>query len=146
MLIAGLQQLQTTLVESDDPTGRFTSVQLIGTVHVLKGSGRRPTLVGWEFPRSTRDILSNPEFLHQALYLPPHPLKTVAGTALYEIAKRYLKTNVGGKTGTPALALVAHDTLGPAGRPGQVSPSSGDERDTLNRPSRRPTGPISASS
>ena len=97
MLIAGLQQLQTTLVESDDPTGRFTSVQLIGTVHVLKGSGRRPTLVGWEFPRSTRDILSNPDFYTKLSIYHLTSLKTVAGTALYEIAKRYL-TNVGGKT------------------------------------------------
>lgn len=97
MLIAGLQQLQTTLVESDDPTGRFTSVQLIGTVHVLKGSGRRPTMVGWEFPRSTRDILSNPDFYTKLSIYHLTSLKTVAGTALYEIAKRYL-TNVGGKT------------------------------------------------
>lgn len=97
LLIAGLQQLQTTLVESDDPTGRFTSVQLIGTVHVLKGSGRRPTMVGWEFPRSTRDILSNPDFYTKLSIYHLTSLKTVAGTALYEIAKRYL-TNVGGKT------------------------------------------------
>lgn len=97
MLIAGLQQLQTTLVESDDPTGRFSSVQLIGAVHVLKGSGRRPTMVGWEFPRSTRDILSNPDFYTKLSIYHLTSLKTVAGTALYEIAKRYL-TNIGGKT------------------------------------------------
>jgi hypothetical protein len=97
MLIQGLQQLQTTLVESDDPTGRFTSVQLIGTVHVLRGSGRRPTMVGWEFPRSTRDILSNPDFYTKLSIYHLTSLKTVAGTALYEMAKRYL-TNIGGRT------------------------------------------------
>ncbi len=97
MLIQGLQQLQTTLVESDDPTGRFTSVQLLGTVHVLRGSGRRPTMVGWEFPRSTRDILSNPDFYTKLSIYHLTSLKTVAGTALYEIAKRYL-TNIGGRT------------------------------------------------
>lgn len=97
MLIQGLQQLQTTLVESDDPTGRFTSVQLLGTVHVLRGSGRRPTMVGWEFPRSTRDILSNPDFYTKLSIYHLTSLKTVAGTALYEMAKRYL-TNIGGRT------------------------------------------------
>ena len=97
MLIQGLQQLQTTLVESDDPTGRFTSVQLIGTVHLLKGSGRRPTMIGWEFPRSTRDILSNPDFYTKLSIYHLTSLKTVAGTALYELAKRYL-TNIGGRT------------------------------------------------
>ncbi len=97
MLIDGLQQLQTTLVESDDPSGRFTSVQLIGSIHVLKGAGRRPTMVGWEFPRSTRDILSNPDFYTKLSIYHLTSLKTAAGTALYEIAKRYL-TNMGGKT------------------------------------------------
>jgi len=97
LVISTLQQLQTTLVESDDPSGRFTSVQLIGTVHLLKGSGRRPSMVGWEFPRSTRDILSNPDFYTKLSIFYLTSLQTTGGTALYEIAKRYL-TNIGGKT------------------------------------------------
>jgi len=97
LVVNALQQLQTTLVESDDPTGRFSSVQLIGTVHLLKGVGRRPSLVGWEFPRSTRDILSNPDFYTKLSIFHLTSLQTVGGAALYEIAKRYL-TNSGGKT------------------------------------------------
>lgn len=97
LVISTLQQLQTTLVESDDPSGHFTSVQLIGTVHLLKGSGRRPSMVGWEFPRSTRDILSNPDFYTKLSIFHLTSLQTAGGAALYEIAKRYL-TNIGGKT------------------------------------------------
>jgi hypothetical protein len=97
LVISTLQQLQTTLVESDDPAGHFTSVQLIGTVHLLKGSGRRPSQVGWEFPRSTRDILSNPDFYTKLSIFHLTSLQTAGGAALYEIAKRYL-TNIGGKT------------------------------------------------
>ena len=97
LVVSTLQQLQTTLVESDDPSGRFTSVQLIGTVHLLKGAGRRPSMVGWEFPRSTRDILSNPDFYTKLSIFHLTSLQTTGGTALYEIAKRY-RTNVGGKT------------------------------------------------
>ena len=97
LVVSTLQQLQTTLVESDDPSGRFTSVQLIGTVHLLKGSGRRPSMVGWEFPRSTRDILSNPDFYTKLSIFHLTSLQTTGGAALYEIAKRYL-TNIGGKT------------------------------------------------
>lgn len=96
LVIAVLQQLQATLVESDSKT-RFSSVQLLGAVHVLKGSGRRPTLVGWEFPRSTRDILSNPDIYTKLSIHHLTSLSTVGGTALYEIGKRYL-TNPGGKT------------------------------------------------
>lgn len=97
LVISTLQQLQTTLVESDDPSGHFTSVQLIGSVHLLKGSGRRPSMVGWEFPRSTRDILSNPNFYTKLSIFHLTSLQTAGGAALYEIAKRYL-TNIGGKT------------------------------------------------
>ena len=97
LVVSTLQQLQTTLVESDDPSGRFTSVQLIGAVHLLKGAGRRPSMVGWEFPRSTRDILSNPDFYTKLSIFHLTSLQTTGGTALYEIAKRY-RTNVGGKT------------------------------------------------
>ncbi len=97
LVVSTLQQLQTTLVESDDPTGRFSSVQLIGTVHLVKGSGRRPTMIGWEFPRSTRDILSNPDFYTKLSIFHLTSLQTTGGAALYEISKRYL-TNVGGKT------------------------------------------------
>ena len=97
LVVSTLQQLQTTLVESDDPSGRFTSVQLIGSVHLVKGSGRRPSMVGWEFPRSTRDILSNPDFYTKLSIYHLTSLQTSGGAALYEISKRYL-TNVGGKT------------------------------------------------
>ncbi len=97
LVVWTLQQLQTTLVESDDPSGRFSSVQLIGSVHIVKGSGRRPSLVGWEFPRSTRDILSNPDFYTKLSIFHLTSLQTTGGAALYEIAKRYL-TNIGGKT------------------------------------------------
>lgn len=97
LVIQTLQQLQTTLVESDDPSGRFSTVQLIGAAHLLRGSGRRPSLVGWEFPRSTRDILSNPDFYTKLCILHLTSLQTTGGAALYEIAKRYL-TNIGGKT------------------------------------------------
>lgn len=97
LVVWTLQQLQTTLVESDDPSGRFSSVQLIGAVHLVKGSGRRPSLIGWEFPRSTRDILSNPDFYTKLSIFHLTSLQTTGGAALYEIAKRYL-TNVGGKT------------------------------------------------
>lgn len=96
-VITTLQQLQTTLVESDDPSGRFSSVQLVGSVQFIKGSGRRPSLVGWEFPRSTRDILSNPDFYTKLSIFHLTSLRTTGGAALYEIAKRYL-TNVGGRT------------------------------------------------
>lgn len=97
LVISTLQQLQTTLVESDDPSGLFSSVQLVGSVHLLKGSGRRPSMVGWEFPRSTRDILSNPDFYTKLSIFHLTSLQSAGGAALYEIAKRYL-TNVGGKT------------------------------------------------
>ncbi len=97
LVISTLQQLQTTLVESDDPSGLFSSVQLVGSVHLLKGSGRRPSMIGWEFPRSTRHILSNPDFYTKLSIFHLTSLQTTGGTALYEIAKRYL-TNVGGKT------------------------------------------------
>lgn len=97
LVVWTLQQLQTTLVESDDPSGRFSSVQLIGAVHLVKGAGRRPSLVGWEFPRSTRDILSNPDFYTKLSIFHLTSLQTTGGAALYEIAKRYL-TNIGGKT------------------------------------------------
>lgn len=97
LVISTLQQLQTTLVESDDPSGLFSSVQLVGSVHLLKGSGRRPSMIGWEFPRSTRDILSNPDFYTKLSIFHLTSLQTTGGAALYEIAKRYL-TNVGGKT------------------------------------------------
>lgn len=109
LVIATLQQLQTTLVESDDPSGHFTSVQLIGTVHLLKGSGRRPSMVGWEFPRSTRDILSNPDFYTKLSIFHLTSLQTAGGAALYEIAKRYL-TNIGGKTNKNTWHWW-HDTL-----------------------------------
>lgn len=98
LVISTLQQLQTTLVESDDPSGLFSSVQLVGSVHLLRGSGRRPSMIGWEFPRSTRDILSNPDFYTKLSIFHLTSLQTTGGAALYEIAKRYL-TNVGGKTG-----------------------------------------------
>lgn len=97
LVVSTLQQLQTTLVESDDPSGHFTSVQLIGSVHLVKGAGRRPSQVGWEFPRSTRDILSNPDFYTKLSIFHLTSLQTTGGAALYEIAKRYL-TNIGGKT------------------------------------------------
>lgn len=96
LVISVLQQLQTTLVESDSKS-RFSSVQLIGSIHVLKGAGRRPTLVGWEFPRSTRDILSNPDIYTKLSIRHLTSLQTVGGAALYEIGKRYL-TSPGGKT------------------------------------------------
>lgn len=96
-LLRTLQQLQTTLVESDDSTGGFTSVQLIGTVYIRNGAGRRPTMVGWEFPRVTRDILSNPDFYTRLSIKQLTTLRTNGGAALYEIAKRYL-TNAGGKS------------------------------------------------
>lgn len=109
LVISTLQHLQTTLVESDDPSGHFMSVQLIGTVHLLKGSGRRPSMVGWEFPRSTRDILSNPDFYTKLSILYLTSLQTAGGAVLYEIAKRYL-TNIGGKTGKNPWRWW-HDTL-----------------------------------
>lgn len=96
LVIEVLQQLQSTLVESDSKT-RFSSVQLLGSVHVIKGSGRRPTLIGWEFPRSTRDILLNPDIYTKLSIGHLASLSTAGGTALYEIGKRYL-TNHGGKT------------------------------------------------
>ena len=97
LVISTLQQLQITLVESDDPSGMFSSVQLVGSVHLLKGAGRRPSMIGWEFPRSTRDILSNPDFYTKLSIFHLTSLQTTGGAALYEIAKRYL-TNIGGKT------------------------------------------------
>jgi len=97
LVVSALQQLQITLVESDDPSGHFSSVQLIGSVHLIKGSGRRPSMVGWEFPRGTRDILSNPDFYTKLSIFHLTSLQTTGGAALYEIAKRYL-TNAGGKT------------------------------------------------
>lgn len=91
-----LQQLQTTLVEADD-NSRFSSVQLIGSVQMIKGVGRRPSVFGWEFPKATKAALLDPD--SYTLLSPDliNGLTSSPAIALYEIGKRYL-TNIGGET------------------------------------------------
>lgn len=91
-----LQQLQTTLVEADAGS-RFSSVQLIGMVHIIKGKGRTPSYVGWEFPKATRAALLDPESYTRLSLNEVNQLTSSSGIALYEIGKRFL-TNYGGQT------------------------------------------------
>lgn len=90
VIVETLQQLQQTLVVSDEPTGGLVSAQLLGVFRIRPASGRRPALLGWQFHSETADMLLDPEIYTWLSLYHLTNLQTPGGAALYEIGKRYV--------------------------------------------------------
>lgn len=84
-----LVKLQDIKITTDDDARGFSSDVLVASVKIVPGRRGTRTMVGWGLHAATEAILKNPEFYTRLSIYYLTSLRTTAGIALYENAKRY---------------------------------------------------------
>lgn len=93
LLKSHIRDMQATTIEWHTSTGtgfRWTSTQLLGTVHIQEQGRGRPCTITWSYPEAIRERLLKPVQYTKIFLEISGQMRSYAASVLYELGARYL--------------------------------------------------------
>lgn len=95
LLKTHIRDMQATTIEWHTSSGaerRWTSTQLLGTVHIHEPGRGSPCRISWSYPEAIREKLVRPAHYTRIFLEISSQMRTYAASVLYELGARYLSS------------------------------------------------------